>query len=167
MDLTPLQSVKVEVRPLVEEDLALLRQVIRRLVPGATGSPRDPAAMDQFFTRLESGDFSLDPGSDGLVASIDGAAVGLMTIHPDTDYFTGHPRAHVDHLAVAAEAEGKGVGRTLLEHAEQWARERGCREVVLDVFASNTGAIAFYERCGYRPDHIRMAKPVGQSPASG
>jgi RimJ/RimL family protein N-acetyltransferase len=31
---------------------------------------------------------------------------------------------------------------------------------VLDVFATNNGAIQFYERCGYRPDHIRMAKPV-------
>ncbi|MDF3040504.1 MAG: hypothetical protein K0Q71_3210, partial [Thermomicrobiales bacterium] len=28
------------------------------------------------------------------------------------------------------------------------------------VFASNDSAMRFYERCGYRPDHIRMAKPV-------
>jgi RimJ/RimL family protein N-acetyltransferase len=45
-------------------------------------------------------------------------------------------------------------------HVEHWAREHGCREVVLDVFAGNNGAIAFYERSGYRPDHIRMTKSL-------
>ena len=47
-----------------------------------------------------------------------------------------------------------------MHYAETWARERGMREVVLDVFAGNRRAIAFYERCGYAVDHHRMAKPV-------
>ena len=81
-------------------------------------------------------------------------------VHPDADYFTGHPRAYVDVLVVAPEAEGQGVGRALLDHVEAWAREQGCLEVVLDVFAGNEAATAFYERCGYRPDHVRMAKPL-------
>ena len=117
--------------------------------------------MDRFFAKLEGGDFSLDTGAEAFVATVDGTLAGVLTIHPDSDYFTGHPRAHVDHLVVAPEAEGKGVGRALLTYAEQWALVRGCKEVVLDVFASNTTALAFYERCGYRPDHVRMAKPVG------
>jgi GNAT superfamily N-acetyltransferase len=61
---------------------------------------------------------------------------------------------------VAQDVEGKGVGRALLDYVERWARDHGYREVVLDVFAGNQRAIAFYERQGYRPDHIRMAKPL-------
>jgi ribosomal protein S18 acetylase RimI-like enzyme len=48
-----------------------------------------------------------------------------------------------------------------LDFVERWARDHGYREVVLDVFASNQRAIAFYQRQGYRADHIRMAKPLG------
>ena len=72
----------------------------------------------------------------------------------------GERFAYVDILAVSSEFEGRGVGRALLSHVEQWARERDFVEVVLDVFAGNAHAIAFYTRLGYAPDHIRLAKPL-------
>lgn len=116
--------------------------------------------MNRFFADLERGRLLSEPGAEAFVAAIDGEPCGLASVHPDVDYFTGHPRAYVDILVVAEDAEGRGVGRALMGHVEAWARAHRCREVVLDVFASNHGAIAFYERCGYRPDHVRMAKPL-------
>jgi RimJ/RimL family protein N-acetyltransferase len=47
-----------------------------------------------------------------------------------------------------------------MDHVEGWACDRAFREVVLDLFADSQGAIAFYERQGYRPDHVRMTKPL-------
>jgi ribosomal protein S18 acetylase RimI-like enzyme len=47
-----------------------------------------------------------------------------------------------------------------MDHVDGWARAQAFRDVVLDLFADNQGAIAFYERQGYRPDHVRMAKPL-------
>jgi ribosomal protein S18 acetylase RimI-like enzyme len=47
-----------------------------------------------------------------------------------------------------------------MTHAEQWGRAHGCHEVVLDVFANNASAIAFYERIGFAPDHLRMSKSL-------
>ena len=123
-------------------------------------SPRDPEALDRFFSDLQRGKLLTEPGAQAFVATIDGEPCGLVSLHPDKDYFTGHPRAYVDILVVAREAEGNGVGRALMDHVEGWARDRAFREVVLDVFADNQGAIAFYERQGYRPDHVRMAKPL-------
>ena len=100
------------------------------------------------------------PGAQAFVATIDDQPCGLISFYPDIDYFTDHPRAYVDNLVVAQEYERKGVGRTLLDFVERRARNQGFREVVLDVFAGNQGAIAFYQRRGYQPDHIRMAKPL-------
>ena len=150
----------IAIRPFSAEDQPFLTRVAPRIHPGQTISPRDPAALDRFFSDLERGRLLSEPGAQAFVATIDGEPCGLLSVHPDTDYFTGHPRAYVDILVVAREAEGKGVGRALMDHVESWARGKAFREVVLDVFADNQRAIAFYERQGYRPDHIRMAKPL-------
>ena len=149
------------IRPSGEGDREFLERVAHRIRPGETASPRDPEAMDRFFQQLAGGPLLTEPGAEAFVATAErGEPLGLIAMHPDNDYFTGHPRAHVDILVVAAEAEGRGVGRALMAHAEAWARQHDCREVVLDVFAGNAGARAFYERCGYQPDHIRMAKAL-------
>jgi GNAT superfamily N-acetyltransferase len=47
-------------------------------------------------------------------------------------------------------AQGRGVGRALLQTCEAEAALRGCRGVSLEVRVSNTPAITFYERHGYR-----------------
>ncbi|MBW3632081.1 MAG: GNAT family N-acetyltransferase [Chloroflexi bacterium] len=151
---------EIEIRPFRIEDQPFLERVAPRIRPGRTASPRDPAALDQFFFDLGSGRLLSEPGAEAFVATVASEPCGLVSVHPDVDYFTGHPRAYVDVMVVAAEVEGKGIGRALMDYVERWARDRSCREVVLDVFAENHGAIAFYDRLGYRPDHVRMAKPV-------
>jgi ribosomal protein S18 acetylase RimI-like enzyme len=157
---SPAGTSNVAIRPFSAEDLPFLAQVGPRMNPGQTASPRDPATFDRFFAGLGDGNFLTKPGAQAFVATVANQACGIISFYPDKDYFTDHPRAYVDNLAVAQESEGKGVGRALLDYVERWARDHGYREVVLDVFAGNQRAIAFYERQGYRPDHIRMVKPL-------
>lgn len=78
-------------------------------------------------------------------------------------------------IYVRAGLRGTGLGRTMVEFAENRGRELGCRELWLTVNRNNTGAIAFYERMGFRKtyplvteigngfvmDDWRMAKKVG------
>ena len=153
-------SEHVAIRPFSPGDRPFLDRVASRMHPGQSASARDPAALDRFFAELGDRQFLTKSGAEAFVATIDGEPCGLISFYPDKDYFTDHPRAYVDSLVVAQEAERKGVGRALLAFVEGRARDQGFREVVLDVFAENHGAIAFYERQGYRPDHIRMAKPL-------
>jgi GNAT superfamily N-acetyltransferase len=159
MDAHPSGS-RIDVRPFTPGDQVFLARVAERLYPGPTVSPRDPDMLRRFFDDLAESRLLNEPETAAFVATVTGEPAGIIVVHPDADYFTGHPRAYVDILVVGPEAEGQGVGRALLHHVEQWARERGFLEVVLDVFAGNEGATAFYERCGYRPDHVRMAKPL-------
>jgi GNAT superfamily N-acetyltransferase len=63
-------------------------------------------------------------------------------------------------LAVAAEAEGQGVGRALLEAAEGWTREQGLSMLTLNVFEGNTRARTVYERLGYAPETLRYVKTL-------
>ena len=150
------------IRPLLEGDSEFVSRVAPRLYHGPTASPRDPERFQRYFSALTPADLTRESGTEAFVAIGDdpGHLLGLVVIKPDFDYFTDHSRAYVEILVVAEEAEGRGVGRALMAHAEQWGRAHECHEVVLDVFANNPSAIAFYERIGFASDHIRMSKSL-------
>lgn len=61
------------------------------------------------------------------------------------------PIADVQTIAVAEFAQGRGVGRALLQELIATARERACSEILLEVRADNEPAIALYERAGFVP----------------
>lgn len=52
-------------------------------------------------------------------------------------------------IAVDPATQGGGVGRCLIEAAEQHARQRGFSQMHLSVHPSNIQAIGFYERTGW------------------
>jgi ribosomal protein S18 acetylase RimI-like enzyme len=65
----------------------------------------------------------------------------------------------VDQIAVAVAAQGRGVGRLLMETAQEQAGSLG---VELTVRAHNSAAIGFYERLGYQVQQLQLLRrPVG------
>jgi ribosomal protein S18 acetylase RimI-like enzyme len=76
------------------------------------------------------------------------------------DYFSQQSHAHVSVIAVTREAEGQGVGRALMAHAEGWARANGHDRITLSVFEGNRRAQALYERVGYHVEMRRMIKKL-------
>jgi GNAT superfamily N-acetyltransferase len=90
----------------------------------------------------------------------DGERLGFIHLQRTADFFTGRSNCHVSDLAVVPEHEGNGVGKALLAHAEDWAREHHCHMVTLAVFPGNARARGLYEASGYAEDLLRLAKPV-------
>ena len=74
--------------------------------------------------------------SEVWVATVDEEVVGFAAVGPDGD---------LDHLYVARPHTGAGLGVLLLARA----RQRHPEGLALWVFASNTGAVRFYERHGF------------------
>jgi ribosomal-protein-alanine N-acetyltransferase len=63
--------------------------------------------------------------------------------------------AFVQTIAVARDAQGRGIGRQLLQALLDEAARRRQRRVVLEVSADNARAIELYERFGFRRTGIR------------
>lgn len=102
-------------------------------------------------------------GADVFVAECGPPAVtvaGVAYVETATDYFTREQHGHLSILSVAEGAEGRGVGRALLDTVERWASARGFRFLTLNVFSGNDRARRIYERAGYAPDTIRYAKVI-------
>ncbi len=68
--------------------------------------------------------------------------------------------AVVDTLAVDEKHRRAGVGRALMEQAEQFAREHGARDMELSVYRFNQGAVRFYEELGYQTASLKMRKRI-------
>ncbi|NOV01161.1 GNAT family N-acetyltransferase [Paenibacillus planticolens] len=70
---------------------------------------------------------------------------GLPWIHQEA----GQARC-IHRLAVDPAYQGQGLGKKLLQFAEEQARGAGGASIRLDVFSGNPGAAQLYVRAGYR-----------------
>jgi ribosomal protein S18 acetylase RimI-like enzyme len=57
---------------------------------------------------------------------------------------------HITQICVSSAVRGKGVGHELLRRSLMTLKEADCRGVCLTVTAANEGAVALYERVGFR-----------------
>ena len=96
--------------------------------------------------RLADPDYAvfIASGEDGgLVAFIE---AGLR------DYGEGcetSPVGYIEAWYVDEHIRGQKLGRELVHAAEQWAREKGCREMASDTWLENEASIAAHLRLGY------------------
>ncbi len=81
------------------------------------------------------------------VAELDGEVVGVLVLEEAPDHVL------VDNLAVAPDAQGRGVGGRLLEHADARASAAGLTEVRLYTHELMTENRAYYPRRGFRETH--------------
>ncbi|MEM7123233.1 MAG: GNAT family N-acetyltransferase [Pseudomonadota bacterium] len=67
----------------------------------------------------------------------------FMAMHADGSYY-------VMALAVYPEFQGAGVGKRLMAEVEAAAKTKGFKEMSLNVFAENRGAVRLYQSLGYK-----------------
>jgi len=92
----------------------------------------------------------------GLNAGTSIVAAAIVTMRPEV--FSHEPSAHLEVIVVAAEADGKGLGKVLIGEAEAEAARRGATTMSLNVIANNTRARHVYERLGYAEEMIRCVR---------
>lgn len=64
-------------------------------------------------------------------------------------------------LQIEKSFQSFGLGRRLMDMLVQLARDWKMRKCMLTVFKANTGALAFYQKLGYRPDEISPSQVDG------
>jgi ribosomal-protein-alanine N-acetyltransferase len=70
-------------------------------------------------------------------------------------FWVVHDEVHVLNVATALAARRRGIGRALMEAAEEEGRRRGARLSTLEVRRSNVPAITLYLAMGYRQVGVR------------
>lgn len=85
-----------------------------------------------------------------------GYAFCVFIQYVDNNILTDIKTLYIDDLCVDEEIRGQHVGKQLYEYVLGFAREQGCYNVTLNVWALNEGAMKFYEACGLKPQKVGM-----------
>ena len=131
------------------EDVVALYEASGLDAPGS----HSPATLDAAWRRLHETSARVLIAFDPDV-SIDGAAVarpvGTLTLFvlPLLAH-GGAPAALVEGVAVHPAAQGRGIGRALMQHALTLARAAGCYKLALSSNERREAAHAFYEHLGF------------------
>lgn len=142
---------EIRIRPLTAEDIPAAAPLLGSLNPETP-----PEVVRQ---RLET--ILAEHPHYELVGAFDGDRLaGLSGAWVATKIWCGR-YLEVDNLVVAEDQRSSGIGGLLVKHLEDLARERDCKVVVLDSYASNTASHRFYYRHGFEIWGFHFVKPIG------
>jgi GNAT superfamily N-acetyltransferase len=143
----PATAASIAIRPAIDGDAPVLAALLVHL-----GYPADAAELPERLQRMRA------DGDDAFVAVMDGVCVGLATVHTRWVLHLAHPVAQLTALVVPPEQRGRGVGRTLVAAAEQWARAQRADKLVVTTALHRADAPRFYERLGFEHTGRRYVK---------
>ena len=110
----------------------------------------DGAVLDEQEARAVYRRFRQYPNYRLFVAELDGAVVGTFALLiMDNLAHRGAPSGVVEDVVVAAEHQGGGIGRRMMEYARTVCREAGCYKMALSSNLKREPAHAFYRSLGF------------------
>ncbi len=137
----------MRIRPASEVDVPAIAQLARELA-NHVADP-DPGVETDALLRLG---FGGDRWFDCLVAEIGTEVVGFASYGKRFEIHTRSRRLWLGDLVVTEPCRNRGIGDALVAALRKRAEELGCDAIVLDLWAENASARAFYRQVGAVPD---------------
>ncbi|KTT75549.1 GNAT family N-acetyltransferase [Sphingomonas endophytica] len=134
----------VTIRPATPADVPTMLGFIRDLAT----FEKQPDAVEATEPMLHDALFGAHPAAEGLIADLDGRAVGFAIFYLTFSTWTGKRGIWLDDLYIAPAARGQGAGAALLQSLAGIAVDRGYARFEWWVLDWNTPAIDFYRAKG-------------------
>jgi GNAT superfamily N-acetyltransferase len=146
------QNMSLTFRRAKRADLPTLVQLLADDFLGARRELVSDPLLPGYVAAFEA--IAADPNEMLLVADLDGAVVGMLQLSFLRHLtYQGGLRAHIEGVRTRSDIRGQGIGRQLMAHAIETARERGCYMVQLTTDKQRPDAIRFYESLGFEARH--------------
>lgn len=89
-----------------------------------------------------------------------GYAFCVFQQHINNNILTDVKTLYIDDLCVEEALRGQHIGKQLYEYVLAFAKDQGCYNVTLNVWACNESAMRFYQKCGLLPQKVGMEKII-------
>jgi len=147
---------RIQIRKASEKDIPRLITLLEQVAAIHNNARPDLfKANSKKYNENDLKDLLCDPKVTIFVAADkDDVAVGyifcMLSEYKDHAIMQDGKTLYIDDLCVDESQRGKGIGKMLFERARAYAREQGCRNITLNVWAGNDGARRFYENLGMK-----------------
>ncbi len=150
----------------LRRQVADLHEAMRVLDPSL---PPVSEIIDTYFEYLLQ--TSKSSGGTFYLAEVDGEMIGYLCLFgllsPSDPDEPPEPYSFVADLYVRPEFQRRGIGKALMETAEEHARALGASNIDLKILTPNKHALAFYQALGYGPRILELRKPIRARGQSG
>lgn len=103
-----------------------------------------------------------DDATPVFAATVDSKVIGyafcIFKEPPAGSNMTDIKTLYIDDLCVDENSRGMHIGKALYDYVLKFARENGCYNVTLNVWAENKSALAFYRNIGLKIQKYGMEK---------
>ncbi|MBU1247373.1 MAG: GNAT family N-acetyltransferase [Proteobacteria bacterium] len=131
------------------EHLEAMVELLKSLFAREADFDFDPARQFQGLGLLLN-----DPRACVLAAEVNGETVGMCTGQLVISTAEGGPAALVEDVVVREDMQSRGLGCCLVDAVSEWAASHGVHRLQLLADHSNTSALGFYERIGWKPTNL-------------
>lgn len=144
------------VRKATLEDLPILLEFEQELIEAER--PMDPTIREGKISYYDIGEFIRSNDAEVYVVEHDGKilASGCARIKPDRHYLKHERMGYLGFMFVPKEHRGQGLNKLIVDNLIEWCKERGLKEIRLDVYETNAPAIRAYEKSGFKKHLITM-----------
>lgn len=145
------ESLELDFRPATAEDVDAVERLQVDAIRLGTGEHYEAEAREAWAGAFNREGFAEKVEKhDVWIAEVEGQIRGYVSLDPATQ--------EVDSVYVAPEAAGQGIGRSLMEHILDVAREHRLANVWLD---ASTNSIPFYKSLGFVATEEVVRRPGG------
>ena len=140
------------IRPATENDIPALAELMNEL-----GYPTSTQEMHVRYTALAA-----HPDYTTWVAVIDEQVIGMIGLIRQLYYEKNGMYVRIGALVINNQYRKKGIGKLLMQKAEQWAVETGAGQLLLNSGnrEERKDAHAFYQHLGYEPKTTGFVKTI-------
>ena len=120
---------------------------------GQLGYPNEPSFVERKLV-----DRKKRPSAAVIVAEVSGQVVGFLSFDCEPAFHREGWIGTITAMCVIETERGKGIGRTLVERAEEIAREKGCVRIAVASGVQRHATHQFYLGLGYEEKTKRFVK---------
>jgi len=156
-------SVGIRMRPARRADIKKIWQATLQTVwddiPDDERTRLDRRAWEDHFRKKIEAYVEGDRTEKWIAEGPAGEFLGYLILG-EGGFLTPEAHAFIYDLWVAPEQRGTGIGKSLVEWACEWARNRGHRKIKLEVAEANERARHVYEGGGFHTERRYMARAL-------
>jgi len=156
--------ISMNIRKAISEDAFLLstlcmdvQQLHAKNHPSIFKTPQSPDFAVSFFEEM-----FLDETKYIYIAEENGQALGYIFFkvveRDENPFLFARQYLLIDQISVRPDSQRQGVGKALIQQAEDVARELGIPRIELGSWDFNTSAHGFFERMGYEKRYFEFWK---------